>query len=702
MQAFRDWSLGLKLGVPITAVAALALIGVTALAVRYSTQALDVAIAEGMAARTEELAAMSDLYTRELTAGADPLGAMFASLQRDQLTLDSGRTAVVNGTDTPLLLDGATPLNGNTERVDRFTKVTGAVATVFARQGDEFFRVTTSLRGADGNRAMGTKLAHEHPAYPGLLAGRSYTGRATLFGREYMTRYLPITDQAGTVLGAWFIGLDFTEGLASLKQSFAREKVGTSGYFYVLDARPGAQLGTAVLHPTLQGKNLVDLRDAKSGTSFVRTMLEQKRGELAYWQGLDGQPAGEQRAVFTTYGPWNWLIVATVPRAEVAAPAIRLRNLIVTVSLVALLLLALATHWLVRRMASRPLATAVDVTEEIAQGRLAVAVNADGDDEVGRLLRGLGTMAAHLRSTVASILASSEEIAAASKEIAAGNADLAKRTEGQAASLEETAASTEQMAGTVKQNADNAAAGHELAEKASSVAARGGAMMGDVVDTMDSIRQSSKRIADIIGVIDGIAFQTNILALNAAVEAARAGEQGRGFAVVASEVRSLAQRSAAAAKEIKGLIGDSVRTVETGAALVTSASSTIDEVVASVQRVTAIMNEIAAASREQSLGLDQVHAAVTHMDAATQQNAALVEQATAATRSLHQRADAMAAAVAFFDLGVDASGARVNAAPAGRNVLPLTRKSVPAPLRLAAGVRAAAGAGRLAGRAPRG
>ena len=680
MKAFKNWSLGLKLGVPTILVAALALFGVTALAVRYSTQALDAAIAEGMAARAEALAAMSDLYNRELTAAANRLGATFASLQREKLTLDPARTVVVSGVDTPLLLDGATPINGSTERVDRFTKVTGAVATVFARSGDDFFRVTTSLKDGDGKRAMGTKLAREHPAHAGLLAGSSYTGRATLFGREYMTRYLPITDDAGTVLGAWFIGLDFTEGLASLKQSFAKEKVGASGYFYVLDARPGAQFGTAVLHPTLQGKNLVDLKDAKSGETFVRTMLEQKRGQLAYWQGLDGQPVDEQMAVFTTYDAWNWLIVATVPWVEVAAPALRLRNIIIVVSLVALALLGLATRWLVQRMASRPLARAVTVTEEIAQGKLGVAIDVDGNDEVGRLLRALGAMAEHLRRTVANIHVSSEEIATASRQIAAGNADLAKRTEGQAASLEETAASTEQMTGTVKQNADNAAAGHELAEQTSTVAARGGAMMVEVVTTMDSIRLSSKKIADIIGVIDGIAFQTNILALNAAVEAARAGEQGRGFAVVATEVRSLAQRSAAAAREIKHLIGDSVRTVENGARLVTAANATIDDVVASVQRVTAIMTEIAAASREQSVGLDQVHDAIAHMDGVTQQNAALVEQAAAATRSLHQRAGAMADAVAFFDLGGHGGPSGASVVPIGRTTDP---RRVPPPLPVA-------------------
>ncbi|HKB52491.1 MAG TPA: methyl-accepting chemotaxis protein, partial [Ramlibacter sp.] len=240
--------------------------------------------------------------------------------------------------------------------------------------------------------------------------------------------------------------------------------------------------------------------------------------------------------------------------------------------------------------------------------------------------------------------------ATASGQIASGNQDLSQRTEEQASSLEETAASMEELTGTVKQNADNARQANQLAQSASAVAEQGGAVVGEVVTTMDAINTASKKIVDIISVIDGIAFQTNILALNAAVEAARAGEQGRGFAVVATEVRNLAQRSAAAAKEIKGLIDDSVGKVSTGTELVSRAGQTMDEVVSSIKRVTDIMGEIAAASQEQTRGIEQVNQAITQMDQVTQQNAALVEEASAAAQSMREQAGSLVEAVSVFKL----------------------------------------------------
>jgi methyl-accepting chemotaxis protein len=270
-----------------------------------------------------------------------------------------------------------------------------------------------------------------------------------------------------------------------------------------------------------------------------------------------------------------------------------------------------------------------------------------------------------LKEIVSSIKDATDAINTAAKEIASGNQDLSSRTEEQASSLEETASSMEQLTSTVKQNADNARQANELAGNAQQVAVKGGEVVGQVVDTMSAIHQSSSKIADIIGVIDGIAFQTNILALNAAVEAARAGEQGRGFAVVATEVRNLAQRSAAAAKEIKGLISDSVEKVEAGNRLVDQAGRTMEDVVTSIKRVAKIMGDISDASREQSSGIEQVSLAINQMDEVTQQNAALVEQAAAAAESLEEQAHNLSSAVSIFKLDDMAAAPRLSA-PASR------------------------------------
>jgi len=304
----------------------------------------------------------------------------------------------------------------------------------------------------------------------------------------------------------------------------------------------------------------------------------------------------------------------------------------------------------VTRSIVRPLQQGQQAAESIADGDLTHPITASGNDETGQLLQALSTMQSRLATIVGNVRYSAEGVATASAEIASGNNDLSARTEQQASALEETAASMEELGSTVRQNADNARTANQLAMSASTVAQQGGDVVAEVVDTMKGINDSSRKIADIISVIDGIAFQTNILALNAAVEAARAGEQGRGFAVVAGEVRSLAQRSAEAAKEIKGLIGTSVERVERGTALVDKAGATMTEVVSAIRRVTDIMGEISAASSEQSQGVSQVGEAITQMDQATQQNAALVEQSAAAADSLKTQAGQLVDAVAVFRL----------------------------------------------------
>ncbi len=319
-------------------------------------------------------------------------------------------------------------------------------------------------------------------------------------------------------------------------------------------------------------------------------------------------------------------------------------------AIAALLLVGVALAVVIGRSITGPADLARSVATRVAAGDLSQPVPAGGGDEMGQLLNAMSTMQVALTRVVGSVRSNAEGVAAASSQIAQGNHDLSARTEQQAAALEETAASMEQLSATVKLNADNAQQANQLAKSASTVAAQGGDVVTQVVDMMRGINDSSKQIVDIVSVIDGIAFQTNILALNAAVEAARAGEQGRGFAVVAAEVRNLAQRSASAAKEIKGLIAVSVDRVEQGTALVDQAGSTMGDVVSSIRRVTEIVGEISAASSEQSAGVSQVGEAVTQMDQATQQNAALVEESAAAAQSLKSQADQLVQAVAAFRL----------------------------------------------------
>jgi methyl-accepting chemotaxis protein len=338
--------------------------------------------------------------------------------------------------------------------------------------------------------------------------------------------------------------------------------------------------------------------------------------------------------------------------AKEAAQVARARAIALgLVCMVVVVVVGLGFTALLARSICAPLARAVELSSAIAAGDLTQDVSTERRDELGQLLRAMSAMVQRLRTVVGEVRGGVESVSTASTQIASGNTDLSQRTEEQAANLQHTASSMEQLTATVKQNADNARAASQLAAGASAVATEGGAIVGRVIQTMQDITASSGKIGDIIGVIDGIAFQTNILALNAAVEAARAGEQGRGFAVVASEVRALAQRSAAAAKEIKGLIDSSVDKVGQGSVLVNEAGKTMADIVAQVKRVTDLVGEISTASLEQSVGIGQVGDAIAQLDQVTQQNAALVEEAAAAADSMKTQAQRLAEVVSVFNVG---------------------------------------------------
>ena len=417
------------------------------------------------------------------------------------------------------------------------------------------------------------------------------------------------------------------DALAELDKTIASEK-GKAGLAAIAQAR--------ALYIEHQKKFLELALNGK--TDAARTLLldDVRPLQLAYFKKV------EEAVDFQTE-----LMVQDGQAAEAAVAQGKV--VMWTSAAVAMSSAVLLAMWLIRSITA-PLNRAVEVSRAVADGDLSMDLQVSGQNETAQLLRSLGAMKDRLNGIVGDVRQNAEGVATASAQIAQGNNDLSSRTEEQASALEETAASMEQLTSTVSQNADNARQANQLAISASSVAVEGGQVVGQVVDTMKGINDSSRRIADIISVIDGIAFQTNILALNAAVEAARAGEQGRGFAVVASEVRSLAQRSADAAKEIKELITTSVERVDAGTQLVDQAGAKMNEIVSSIRRVTDIMGEISAASTEQSSGMAQIGEAVTQMDQATQQNAALVEESAAAAESLKTQAQQLVAAVAVFKL----------------------------------------------------
>jgi methyl-accepting chemotaxis protein-2 (aspartate sensor receptor) len=531
----------------------------------------DATVRQGCQTSVGEIDVMLAMFV-PLKTRIQALARQFAEQLPERFALDSREVVRIGVRDTPALRHGATLLNLDFTVPDRFTARTGATATLFARSGDDFVRITTSVKKKDGGRAIGTLLDRSHPAWSLLLEKQSFTGYATIFGTQFMTRYDPILDGRGEVIGARYVGLDVS----------AMRSLG-------MPLRIG--LATAVLNALVA---------------------------LALYPLLPRDVRAALLPTLAALGVASTLGVSAV------------------------------VYLLVHRNISSPMSECRTAASKIAAGDLSAQVPVDRRDDIGQLLQAINGISVGLADVVTNVRQSSDSIHTATGQIAAGTADLSHRTQDQAASLEETAAAMEELTATVRQNADHAREADALVSSAAKLAKEGGALVAQVVTTMGDIKASSQRIEDIAGMIDGIAFQTNILALNAAVEAARAGEHGKGFAVVATEVRGLAQRAATAAREIKELISAAVATVDTGAELVDRTGDTTRRIADAIQRSAGLMNEIAAASEEQSKGIQEIGSAVSQMDEATQSNAALVEESEAAARSLQEQAERMRQAVSVF------------------------------------------------------
>ncbi|QOH38266.1 methyl-accepting chemotaxis protein [Burkholderia cepacia] len=605
----------------------------------------------------QSIRAMVDLFDKALTAEADRSMSLFASFLPAEFSLDPARTVDIGGVAAPTLVAGGQPLDLDYSIPDQFLKKSGAIATIFARDGDDFVRITTSLKKQDGARAVGTKLDRAGPAYAPLVAGRVYTGLAKLFGRPYITQYKPVTDATGRVIGALFVGLDIGAELKLVEDGIRSLKIGSNGYYFVLDASQGPSRGTFVVHPDAAGAPADDTR------APYAQMLAAGTGRLAYTStdpaAHDSGPTAKFVS-FTTIPQWQWLVGGIALDDELLAGMRATRNRFLMIG--ALLVAAFATLFVivVRRVVSRPLDAAARASERYAAGDLSVRIRDDaamrgnaglaGNDEIGRLVQAVDGIGDGLARIVEQVRNSSADIARGTIDIAAGSGDMAARIATQASSVEQTAASMEQITAAVQQSAEHAAQANALVAHASAAATNGDAAVQRVVATMDDIGRATRRIAEITGTIEGIAFQTNILALNAAVEAARAGEHGKGFAVVAAEVRTLAQRSAAAVKEIDALSAESSTTVEQGYRIADAARGTMRDIVARVDQVSTLIGEISAASREQSTGIEQVNLAVTQIGDATQRNASLISDAERAAVALRDQAAQLADAVSVFRL----------------------------------------------------
>ena len=638
--------LGTKLAaLQLTVISLCLLIACLLLGERIS-QALKARSLADLQQQTQLVATTVDFYRLSLEQQARQLAQQFARQLGDTWRLDEDQRLPAGELNLPALYAGEQRLNGDTRLVDNFSQQhadNGVMATLFVRQGDDFARISTSLRDQQGQRVVGSWLGAKHPAHADLLAGRAYLGPARLFGRDYINSYQPVRDERGSVIAVIYVGLDFSQGLALLREKIRQIKVGETGYVYVLDASDGPEAGTLVIHPTLVGKNIADSQDA-DGHYFIRQMLQTGDGIIQYpWQNSE---RGESRArdkvaVYQHYPHWHWIIAAGSYEDEIIRESQAIiRTLYWGIPVLVALVFGLM-QWVSRRWISRPLNEALAGTQRLAAGDLRVHFVPHSGDEIGQLVSALGQMRHSLAQTLYQVQQSSQCLQSQAEQLSATAQSLAQGVSEQAAAVEETSAAVEQMNATIDRNSQQAGDTAHLAQQVNQQARQSGQQVQQTVTDMDLIARK-------VQIVDDIAYQTNLLALNAAIEAARAGNQGRGFAVVAGEVRQLAERSQVAAKEIGGLTQSSAQQAD-------AAGQSLAKMLPLILQTDEQLQQILGASQEQAEGTRQIEAAMNQLNLTAQQGAAASEQLAATAGQMSQQAQQLMAQVAFFRLADDAN-----------------------------------------------
>ncbi len=585
---------------------------------------------ESLEKETGLLKEMLVFYDQTLKQNTENLSDIFFSLYPYEFSIDTSDTVKVGNYDAPLLKHGTETVNLNFDNVDRFTETTGGVATIFTRYGDDFLRVTTSLKKENGERAIGTLLGKDHPGYQGFLNGERYFGKAHLFGKDYMTLYIPVKSASGEVVAIMFVGFDFTKGLTALKESIGKLRFGETGYAFIIDKKNGE----FVLHPTDVGRKVLDLSDA-NGNPVFRKMISQKAGVINYFWP-EGSNVKEKLVAFRTFDDWNWVIAAGANVDELASAATSLRNILIGLSVIACALLILLIVAVLKTQL-KPLQSIMEKLQLIGAGDLTQSIEIGGykvsprqsssKNEIRALAGNINGMVSGFKDVVIKILDSAANITQASSGLQNVTQKNQEGVQAQQSGTEQLGSAIDKMLRAVEDVTASAISAAGQTKEADMLAEESQRVMSESMETiralaaeledsatlMNEVEEDSKTIGTVLDVIRGIAEQTNLLALNAAIEAARAGEQGRGFAVVADEVRTLAQRSHEATQEIEEIIqklqtgtSKAVATMKQGqekgeATVVTStrANEALQQIVETVGVISQMNDRIAEAANEQ-------------------------------------------------------------------------------------------------------
>lgn len=684
MSKFLKYSLGARLSI-VQALLVFVVLGVfTQSLSHYISKELEKKAEHDLSQQVSLFANSLSSYHSALADSAEKMGDVLRTYFPGSFRLDSSKTVTVGEKATPVLTVGSTTINLNTEIVDRFTAVTKAVATVFIRSGDDFIRVSTSLKKEDGNRAIGTILDKAHPAYQPLLKGEKYYGKATLFGKDYMTSYLPVKDDSGKVVAVLFIGLDFTESLKSFKAKIASIKIGNTGYFYAIDAKDGKNQGMLTIHPTKAGVNIIGEKDSK-GVEFIKEIVAKKTGIIRYeWINKEkGETSPRTKIVAYQQLPeWNWIVAGGSYIDELTAEARLLRNAMLGATVLVVVILVVVFIFVIKRWVSKPLRDALNETNSLASGDFRNVdikfseVEEDSNDEVTKISHSVQYMAKKLKNLLININSASEEVSSAASQVNL----IAERTSNGAeevvAQTTTVATAGEEMTATSSDIAQNCQLAAEGAKRAAKSVAEGSAVVENTISVMNLIAQKvqntaqtvislgtrSDEIGEIIGTIEDIADQTNLLALNAAIEAARAGEQGRGFAVVADEVRALAERTTKATREIGEMIKaiqtetqtaveemqQGVLQVENGTVEAAKSGEALLQIQEEIGSVSMQVNQIATASEEQTATTSEISFNMMQITEVVRQTSEGAQESATAASQLNGNAEELQRLVRQF------------------------------------------------------